>query len=222
MNYSTKHILFLIIAAITSCKTNNKPEDNLVHIKATPSISWETKQFLRDSLFKWFQKKYQLDVEFYGGTYVKIDSSEGQIKLNIIGEDNEETLSPITIIPEIKNFIEGDLNHDGFNDLIISIYYNQAARPRLRNYCYITKNSELRFYKVFSIHELGICENITDTSGRFFPGKIENGRLVGQTDCLQNGDPGCCPSLEYISYFTFDNGFKFEKNVIKDSSRVRH
>ncbi len=219
-----KYFFFLLTAAFISCNMGKNLNDKSLHLKASPTVSWETKKILQDTLFRWYLKNYQQDIAFYGGSRLNIDSIKGDTSLLIDGYDfNEENMGEHeTIIPACKDFIEGDLNNDGFNDLIISVYYNQGSRPRLTNFCYITKNNELTFYKTFSIHELGICSHVNDTSGRFFPAKIENGRLVGQTDCLQKGDPGCCPSLEYITYYTFDNGFKFEKNVIKDSSRVRH
>jgi hypothetical protein len=91
--------------------------------------------------------------------------------------------------------------------------------PRLDIYCYITKNKKLQFFEKHSIHSLGICGNITDTTGRFFPAKIENGELVGETQCLQAGDPGCCPSLELITYFKFEDGFKFVRQEPKKKTK---
>lgn len=212
-----KKILYLLLIVFLACCKNpsiNKP-------KGVTAISMETKRLIRDTLFQSYYKQYQQDISIYGGDHVSVDSTNGSIQLRVMDQRNEQSVSPETIIPAIKDFIEGDLNNDGLNDLVISVYYNQGSRPRLTNYCYITQNNELKFYNTFSIHDLGICQDISDTSGRFFPQKIENGRLIGQTDCLQSGDPGCCPSLELITYFKFDNGFKFEKHVAKDSSRVR-
>lgn len=68
---------------------------------------------------------------------------------------------------------------------------------------------------MYTIHELGICGNGADTSGRFFPERIENWELIGRTECLQSGDPGCCPSLEMISYFKFEKGLKFVRQERK-------
>jgi hypothetical protein len=178
-------------------------------------VGKQTKKAIRDTLFLQYYKKYKNELNEYGAHHLVIDSSEGSIKLRYFDANNEPSYAPETIIPAYKDFIEGDLNNDSYNDLIVSVYYNQGSRPRLDIYCYITKNKKLQYFEKHTIHSLGICGKITDTVGRFFPAKIENGKLVGETQCLQSGDPGCCPSLELTTYFKFEDGFKFVRQEPK-------
>lgn len=180
----------------------------------TKSLSTTTKKLIRQSLFKQYYKRSLKEVTTSGGGgagfKLNVDSSEGFIDINSMG------WGPSYQIPTITDFLEGDLNNDGLNDLVVCIPWNQGSRPRLDIHCYITVNKQLKFFKMYTANQLGVCNNVvTDTSGRFFPEKIENGFLVGHTDCLQSGDPGCCPSLEMISYFRFNKGLQFAKQERK-------
>lgn len=220
-----KYFLSLWVIIIASCNMleNNKKNDALLPIKATPTISLQTKQFLRDTIFKSYNKKYKQEMQFYYDAYrLGIDSSDGSIKLAYFDSNNFHATAPETIIPACKNFIEGDLNNDGLNDLIISVFYNYEYLPKLRNYLYITQNNQLTFHKTFTIDELAFCNNAKKNNRRFYPKKIANGRLIGQTECVQNGEAGCCPSVKYVTHFTFNKWFKFEKNESIDSANVRY
>lgn len=211
----------LIAIIIISCSSNvfaqkiktlKKISENKSKVQA---VNIKTKKFIRDTLFKAYYKKYQAEKSEYDAYRVAVDSSAGDIKLRYFDANNQPSFAPETIIPACKNFIEGDLNNDSCNDLIVSVYHSQNGRPRLDIYCYITQDKKLSFYKMHTIHDLGICKNGSDTSGRFFPKKIENGLLIGQTDCYQTGDPGCCPSLEMITYFKFEDELKFVRQEEK-------
>ena len=182
-------------------------------------VSEQTKKLIRDSLFKIYYKKYKNELLQYGADHIVVDSSNGVIDLSYVNANNEPSFAPLTEIPETKNFIEGDLNKDGCNDLVISVYHSQNGRPRLDIYCYITQNKQLQFYKMYTGRQLGICKNVSDTSGRFFPAKIVNGEFIGGTDCYKKNDPGCCPSLEMITYFKFEDGFKFVRQEPKNKTK---
>lgn len=213
-------LLSLIVATSSHslCQNTNttNPTKTIVSNQPKP-VTASTKKGIRNLLFKQYYKMCLKEVVTYGGggLRLKVDSSEGVINLYYVDGDNQGW-GPGYQIHSIKDFIEGDLNNDGYNDLVVCVPYNQGTRPRLNIHCYITVNKQLKFFKMYTANELGICNNVvTDTSGRFFPSKIENGFLMGQTDCLQSGDPGCCPSLEMISYFKFNKGLQFAKQERK-------
>lgn len=212
-------ILFISICSSTQAQTKKVKKAVAIAVVDSPKISFKTKKFIQDTLVKSYYRKCLKDIKLYSDAVkVVVERVEGTVNIDYVGYKNEPTFAPTHQIPAIKNFIEGDLNNDNFNDLIVSVYYNQGSRPRLHIYCYITTNKKLKLHKMYTIHELGLCENGTDTSGRFFPGRIENGMLVGTVECLQDGDPGCCPSLEMDTYFKFDNGLKFVRQFKRKKS----
>lgn len=198
--------------------SNKQQSENKINTNVQV-VDKQTKKAIRDTLFLQYFKKYKNELMDYGAHHLVVDSSNGSIKLRYFDANNEPSFAPETIIPAYKDFIEGDLNNDSCNDLIVSVYYNQGSRPRLDIYCYITKNKKLQYFEKHTIHSLGICGTISDTTGRFFPAKIENGKLVGETQCLKAGDPGCCPSLELITYFKFEDGFKFVRQEPKKKTK---
>ena len=183
------------------------------------TVSEQTKRFIRASLFKDYYQKYKVELSYYEAYKVVVDSSNGFIQLRYVNVNNEPSFAPLTEIPSQKDFIQGDLNKDSCNDLIVSVYHAQNGRPRLDIYCYITQNKQLQLYKMYTGRELGICENISDTSGRFFPAKIVNGEFIGGTDCYKQNDPGCCPSLEMVTYFKFEDGLKFVRQEPKNKTK---
>lgn len=210
--------MLVIICSHSWCQHANttKPVKTIVSYQ-TKSVTTTTKKLIKNSLFKAYYKKSLKEVATYGGggMKLKVDSSEGFIDIYFVDGDNQGW-GPGYQIHSINDFLEGDLNNDGYNDLVVCIPWHQGSRPRLDIHCYVTVNKQLKFFKMYTANELGVCNNVvTDTSGRFFPEKIENGFLVGHTDCLQSGDPGCCPSLEMISYFRFNKGLQFAKQERK-------
>jgi hypothetical protein len=197
----------------------NKSQITIKKNKTVQVVTEQMKKAIRDSLFKEYYKKYQNELMEYGAHHVVVDSSNGVIRLSYVDANNEPSYAPLTEIPDFKNFIQGDLNNDNFNDLVVSVYHSQNGRPRLDIYCYISKNKQLQFYKMYTGRGLGICKNVSDTSGRFFPAKIVNGEFIGGTDCYSKNDPGCCPSLEMVTYFKFENGLKFVRQEPKKKTK---
>ncbi|MCX6210667.1 MAG: hypothetical protein NTZ59_14485 [Bacteroidetes bacterium] len=115
-------------------------------------VSEQIKKAIVDTLFKTYYKRYIKDSKELGSDVkVTVTKNNGSRTLKFV-TTNQEGIGPETIIP--NGFIEGDLNKDSCNDLIVNVYYNQGSRPRLDIYCYITKNKKLQFFEKHSIHSL--------------------------------------------------------------------
>ncbi|MFY7964483.1 MAG: hypothetical protein ACOVO1_06275 [Chitinophagaceae bacterium] len=218
----TSFILTLLVAISTAAFTqkNGKSKTTFTTANKIKTVSASAKKAIVDSLFKVYYKDYKqsLKSEYLSNKKLRVDVKwqRGARVLNILDAKNE-TYAPTTIVP--NSIIEGDLNNDSLNDILVIIYYNQGSRPRLDMYLYVTENKMLQYHSQYTQHSLGFCTEANDTSGRFFPDKIENSLLIGHTDCLQQGDPGCCPSLEMITYYKFGNGLKLLRQERKKVNR---
>ena len=213
-------LLLLITISCINLLAQSKKNTKVKTINAidSPFVSLKTKQYIKDTLFKAYLRKCKKEMCLYSDAHkIVVEKVDGNLQISYKNYNNAPAFAPDYQIPSTKNFIEGDLNNDNFNDLIVSVYHSQNGRPRLDIYCYITNNKKLAFYKMYTGRALGICEDGADSSGRFFPSKIEKGLFIGGTDCYKSGDPGCCPSLQMFSYFKFENGLKFVRQELKKS-----
>ena len=102
-----------------------------------------------------------------------------------------------------KDYIFGDIDNDGVPDLIVSIdteggggggnvYWNDL-------FVFLSKNGKFALTSFIDSPEVCGCR-----AGQFFPDKIENGLILGNSICWAENDGRCCPSLEYLTTITFD------------------
>jgi hypothetical protein len=83
-------------------------------------VSEQIKKTIRDTLFKRYYADYKNKMKEYDDAdHLVIDSTYGSIKLRFFNANNEPSYAPETIIPSYKDFIEGGLNKDSCNDLIV-------------------------------------------------------------------------------------------------------
>lgn len=218
----TFRITLLILITFSSinliAQTKKTKKLKTIHATDSPFVSLKTKQYIKDTLFKAYLQKCKKEKSLYADAYkIVVEKVSGSLQIRYMNYNNEPAYAPDYQIPSANDFIEGDLNNDNYNDLVVSVYHSQNGRPRLDIYCYITNNKKLALFKMYTGRGLGICEDRADSSGRFFPSKIEKGLFIGVTDCYKSGDPGCCPSLQMVSYFKFENGLKFVRQEKKTS-----
>ena len=104
-----------------------------------------------------------------------------------------------------KDHVEGDLNGDGKEDMILLLSTQSGG------------NTEFLDLLIF-IHQEGkgpVLEKVYPSSdpelkgceiGQFIPEKIEQGIITGQSLCFTDSDPRCCPSLKYSTQLKWMNG----------------
>jgi hypothetical protein len=93
-------------------------------------VSEQVKKAIVDTLFKAYYKRYIKDSKELGSDVkVSVTKNNGSRTLKFV-TTNEVGIGPDTIIP--NSIIEGDLNKDSCNDLIVNVYYNQGSRPPIR------------------------------------------------------------------------------------------
>jgi len=126
-------------------------------------------------------------------------------------EENDGRIIMITI-PLVKDqelygaipILEGDLNKDMKNDLVISVHTEYGNSASQDIFIFINENEKYRLASVTS------NQNVSGCMGYFWARKIENNLIVGNSSCFTGDDAICCPSLHYKTKVAFDNnGLKY-------------
>jgi hypothetical protein len=145
-----------------------------------------------------------------------IDTSEDGIELKTILDTTFATV-PLNIIPFSTKFIKGDLNGDNVDDVVIPVYSTGGGSAVWQEiFVFISKDDTIELYKMYSSFDLAHCQEAGSHGGQFYPEKISNAILTGESYCYKEGDPHCCPSLKYTTEYKFDKGLIFFKQTIKD------
>jgi hypothetical protein len=130
------------------------------------------------------------------------------------GKDSEWTSMQFNV-PKMKNdYIYGDLNKDGVNDMIVSIegYVSADKIPTSFIYVFLAQD------KKYSLTSKAVSSEICGCQvGVFYPEEIQEGLILGQSKCFAKGDVLCCPSLKYFTRLDFDGKkIKFLDKIEKD------
>ncbi len=109
------------------------------------------------------------------------------------------------------NPIHGDLNGDGVNDEIIYVHTegDGVGGNTFTDYffLYLSNNGTLQPAGIYCGFELCNCPTKPHLwANGFFPQKIENGYLIGESACYTENDGHCCPSLHYTTKVKLVNG----------------
>lgn len=136
---------------------------------------------------------------------------------NISSEDDEEYLIASIYIPRIKDkrfqhygsgSVSGDLNHDGLDDLVVSVYSEGQGLASMYTalFVFINNGSGYNLSEETNIYAVCGCETESGVwQGYFSLERIENGYLIGISNCYAENDPRCCPSLTYATKVVWEN-----------------
>lgn len=121
-------------------------------------------------------------------------------------EENEGLIIMITI-PLIRDqelygaipILEGDLNKDLKNDLVISVHTEFGNSASQDIFTFINEKDKYRLAAATSNRDVSGC------MGSFWARKIENNFITGNSSCYSGDDALCCPSLHYKTKVAFDN-----------------
>jgi hypothetical protein len=121
-------------------------------------------------------------------------------------EENDGRIIMITI-PLMKDqelfgaipILEGDLNKDLKNDLVISVHTEFGNSASQDIFIFINENEKYRLATVKGHQHVSGC------TGYFWARKIENNLIVGNSSCYSGDDAMCCPSIHYETKVAFDN-----------------
>lgn len=118
------------------------------------------------------------------------------------------------VVPFEKNYIKGDLNGDSQDDYVIPVYATGGGSSEWREiFVFISKNKRLEYFKMYSSFDLAHCDSKGSNGGQFYPNKISNSILTGESYCYLESDPHCCPSIKMQAQYKFDNGLIFSNQT---------
>ena len=125
----------------------------------------------------------------------KITKTQGENYLELLLDYGQGMRTSYHFSTTKKDHAFGDLNNDGKEDLVLKLYSNTGGNSDYLDLCvYIQTTTG---WKLFNIHSSS-DEALKDCKiGQFIPQTIENGLLIGESQCYTETDPRCCPSLKY-------------------------
>lgn len=145
-------------------------------------------------------------IEF--GKEGKLEESENDTAIELVYreiEDNYFLMSatiPLTKNQELFGWIpilEGDLNNDKKNDIVISVHIEFGNIEYQDIFVFINENEKYKLVNVTNERDVCGC------SGYFRARKIENNLIIGESSCYGELDAKCCPSLNYETKVALEN-----------------
>ncbi|MBU3675740.1 MAG: hypothetical protein FGM54_00950 [Chitinophagaceae bacterium] len=211
-------IFLLIIILSTSC--NQLSEENInsklhdeKNVTNNNADSIKKLNWPDETIIKSIKDYYQIN---YGkGARLEENRNDSTIEMTYYSiPDNKDDYDGHLIaiwIPLKKNMnlfaanpiLEGDLNGDQIDDLILSVHTEGGGGGGniwwQDLFVYIKENNGYKLMSVSSDKEISGC------NGDFRAKEIKNNRLIGNSSCYTDDDPRCCPSLEYKTIIKFEN-----------------
>jgi hypothetical protein len=119
-------------------------------------------------------------------------------------EDEESSFS--VIIYSNQHEFTGDLDNDGSNEKLVTVFVNDEISTPWREYFLFSGKKGAQLLRtVASSFELARCR-AGSYSGMFEAREISNGKISGVSICYTNQDAECCPSVHVDSKVYFEGG----------------
>jgi len=199
MKIPTVIMMSLILLGACGQLTNKSPKqlNQIKYVKLDKTIV----QSIKDYYHITYGQDTRLE-EFTDGAAIKLTYYSTPDK----DEENGGRIIVITI-PLIKDqelfgaipILEGDLNKDLKNDLVISVHTESGNSASQDIFLFINEKETYRLATVTSHQDVSGC------IGYFWARKIENNLIVGYSSCYSGDDAKCCPSLHYKTKVAFEN-----------------
>ncbi len=208
-----KHLLIAIAALILlSCGQGTTEKE-----KPAPETKVaDDTTVINNSIINYYSKEFLKTKSNEEQAQFKIDTTEDGIELKTILDTND-IAGPLNTTPTSSKFIKGDLNSDKIDDVIIPVYSTGGGSAEWQEiFVFISNNGKLDFLKMYSSFDLGHCQAGGSHDGQFYPEKISNAILIGESYCYKAEDPHCCPSFKFTTQYKFDNGLTFLNQTKKE------
>lgn len=151
-------------------------------------------------------KTHQLSEYYNNKSEYNIEEEDATDYANISVRAKEGYVVANYYFSKVENdLIKGDLNGDKIDDIIVSVISNFGGNSDFTNYFLFESTDN---YYVLSNPESWEIENHCqgEPYGMLIIKKIENNKIIGESNCLTEDDPRCCPSKIYETIFTIQKG----------------
>lgn len=168
---------------------------------------------LKEIIIEHYKKEFQKDNSNTPEYQWKIDTNELGIDFRMI-QDTTSIAGPSNIIPFAAGFIKGDLNGDKSDDIVIPVNSTSGGTAFWEDiFVFISSEGKPALFKIYSSFDLGNCKPGGSNTGQFFPKKIMNSVLIGESICYKPDDGHLGPSYRFTTEYKFDNGLVFLKHI---------
>lgn len=201
-----KHLIILIFFFTNSCGQVIKDENTS---KSNDILEMKIDENIFNQILNHYSKDYKNEK-------IEKEENDSLISISFVSKDEDFFTPLLTVyIPKKKkNYISGDLNKDGLNELLVSIETQGGGQGGN-----VWWNDIFVFLNVNNSYILSSFKKSPDLcgckDGYFYPEKIENGVIKGKSSCYNwDIDAHCCPSLEFETIIKFDQGkLKFQNHL---------
>jgi len=119
---------------------------------------------------------------------------------------SHELLESITISKNNSDYVSGDVDGDGFNEIVTSVSTYEGGNNGSKG-IFVIKNTNGKYIILASGESTKLCGCTQGAfNNDFTPQRIEGGVIVGKAACWAPKDPHCCPSLFYITKVKANQG----------------
>ena len=175
---------------------------------STKPVQYDTSKTLlllnEDSIVNFVVNYYRPEFEKYqqdGSEYFSIKKEDGNLKINYT---REGFCYYSRSIPLPKVVLKGDLNRDGLQDVVVSVWATGGTHAIWNDvFLFMGTKGGYHFYNKYDSYSIG---HVKSYYAKFYPAHLKNGYLIGKMSMLAHNDPGCCPSLFYKTTLKFING----------------
>jgi hypothetical protein len=203
-------IIFLVI------NINNLNASNEKHHDSTSLNEKEISKYIIRTIKDYYQISYGADC--------KLEESADDstinllyIKTNPITNEAESIFATSITIPKIpfynlygsKPIIYGDLNQDNQTDMLVSVHVESGNTAFQDLFVFTSKDGGYQLNSVTTDQDICGCE------GNFRANKIMNNKVIGESNCYNENDARCCPSLK------FETIISLKMNKLRYISKVK-
>lgn len=202
---TVKYLIFVSITLVLSCNAQGKKEST-----KDKTLKLETfSDFIQEYLINEARKSD--DNLKDKKPIIKIEDDFKEIDLYGV------LTGPTYSIPLNHNeYIQGDINNDQINEIIVPVSHSYGASGGNVKYFLFTGNTKgYVFTKTFYSTDIANCKT-GGAGGNFYITKIEDQRIIGKSICYTDSDARCCPSKQFMTTL----GFNFKTSEFNLFSQV--
>jgi len=211
-----KHLILSILTiTLFGCGQETPKQETIVKTDSIPVSNINNEILVDNSIIEDITKYYE--TKHGQNARVEKDNKDSLLTLTFYSTSKEQAENPFLItiyISKIKSdYLIGDLNNDKVDDLVadVSTEGGGGGGNVHWNDIFVFISNNGKFELKNTTQSPSICGA---NDGYFYPEKISDNMLIGNSYCYGENDPSCCPSLMFYSKIKFNNG-KLEINSRK-------